>query len=213
MEKYGEIPKKFTSKWFEYVWDYYKIHITVAVLLIAAGIYTWYAISHRTVYDLTVCFAGDNVISAEANENFCRALEEIIEDVNGDGQKNVRIIETSVSENTVDYEYAQALETKFYLELQTGDTYLYIISEERADRLSADTSAEGLFEKTENWCGKTADKDFFINVGGSELLTSSGVLYGDLYAGVRNFRADESGEQNELKRKNAVLAATAILGE
>ena len=37
-EKYGEVPPKFTKKWWEYFWDYYKWHviITVVAVLIAS---------------------------------------------------------------------------------------------------------------------------------------------------------------------------------
>ena len=38
MEKYGVIPKKFTAAWFEYIWEYYKIHIN---LLLRSKSYEW----------------------------------------------------------------------------------------------------------------------------------------------------------------------------
>ena len=59
MERYGEKPKRFTREWFEYVWEYYKIHIIVTILVIAAVVYTWVSIATRPYYDLYVCFAGE----------------------------------------------------------------------------------------------------------------------------------------------------------
>ena len=51
MEVYGEKPKRFTAKWFEYVWEYYKMHIIITLLVIVAVVYTWIAIASATKYD------------------------------------------------------------------------------------------------------------------------------------------------------------------
>ncbi len=210
MEKYGEIPKKFTAKWFEYIWDYYKWHIIVTLAVIAAAAYTWHSIATRTFYDLTVCFAGDNLISEQADERLCDMLSEVIDDINGDGEKNVKIIQNIIG-NTDDYEIAMAVEQKFQLELLAGDSYLYIISKERADSLVNNSSAEGLFEETEGWCGRSGENEFFIAVEESEALKNAGVIYNGLYAGVRNFVAGRDDETEQGFRSNALLAAQAIL--
>ena len=39
MEKYGVKPQRFTKAWFEYVWDYYKIHIIDLVFLGLLGLF------------------------------------------------------------------------------------------------------------------------------------------------------------------------------
>lgn len=210
MEKYGEIPKKFTAKWFEYIWEYYKWHIIVVVAVIIAGVYTWYSIANRTIYDLTVCFAGDNIISERAEKKLTDALAAEIEDINGDGEKNIKILQTSTGQ-TDDFELMQLTEQKFHLELQASDTYLYLISKERVESLSGNSSADGLFEATESWCGKEGENEFFIDADESEILKKSGMIYNDLYIGLRNFVSGRDGEADRAMRENALIAGKAIL--
>ena len=31
-EKYGTVPPKYTAKWWQYIWDYYKWHIIITVI-------------------------------------------------------------------------------------------------------------------------------------------------------------------------------------
>ncbi len=210
MEKYGEIPKKFSAKWFEYVWDYYRWHIIVVLLVIVTAGYTWHSIANRTVYDLTVCLAGDAIIDDAANEQLCSALGEVIEDINGDGEKNVKILDFS-NPDSRDTQFMLAMQQKLLLEMQTGDSYLYLISKEQADIYVIDSATKGLFAPASEWYGGGGT---FVSLNESTLLKSSGVTYGELYAGVRNFVADVGEEESDrAQRNNSILAANALLGE
>ena len=213
MEKYGQIPKKFTAAWFDYVWEYYKWHIIAVVAIVSAIIYTCYIFATRTVYDLQICFAGNNIITEEAQEKLIAALSEKIEDVNGDGEKNVQILEYSVSPSSTDGEFVIAMETKFQLELQASDTYLYIVSKDRADYLLNNAQFEGLFAPTTEWCQKESEDGFFVPANEGNMLTESGILYSDLNVTVRNFIAGQDDEKDAAFRNNAILAAKAITGE
>lgn len=212
MEKYGKIPDKFTAAWFEYVWEYYKIHIIVTLLVIAAVVYTWIAIATRTYYDLYVCFAGDHAISSESKEKFTETLKENATDINGDGEINVYICDYTFPEDFDDTDYIHAMNQKFHLELQAGDSFVFIVPETTASQLVVNPSLVGLFESPADWCGKESNNKFFIKIENSSALKDAGILYDDLYMGVRNFTYAEGDEDDKAQRENAIKAANFILG-
>lgn len=212
MEKYGVIPKKFTAAWFEYIWEYYKIHIIVTVLIIAAVIYTWVTIASRTYYDLYVCFATNYSMSEQSKEMLEENLKSTAQDVNGDGEINVCIFDYSLPENYDNAEYAKAMETKFQLELQAGDSFVFIVSEDKANRLMNDSSLEGCFEEISSWCGREGGNKYFAKIDNSDVLKDAGILYSNSYIGVRQFNYREGDKKDILQRENAVAAAKFILG-
>ena len=212
MEKYGEKPKRFTAARFEYVWDYYKIHIIVGILLIIAVVYTWIAISSQTYYDLYVCFSGDYYISKESQEKLTEALKSSVSDINGDGEINIYIADYSVPKNFDDVEYISAMKTKFHLELQTGDTFVFILPPTDATTLTLDPQLVGLFDSPKSWGNKNSDNAYFAKIENSDVFQHSGILYKDLYIGVRNFRTNEGNEEDKKQRENAISAANFILG-
>lgn len=208
MERYGEKPKKFTAKWYGYIWEYYKIHIIVFLAIIAAVIYTWVAIASRTYYDLYICFAGDEMITQESKEKLKGELKEYIKDVNGDGEININILDYTISDSFDDIEYVSAMESKLYLELQAGDSYLYIMPEEKAAQLTNDSMLEGLFDESWQESGKN---ECFSKIEGSGVFAESGIVYNDLRIGIKNFTVRQGDEEDMAQRQNAIDAAKHIL--
>lgn len=213
MEKYGKIPDKFTRAWFEYVWEYYKIHIIVTLLVIIAIVYTWIAIATRTYYDLYVCFAGDYALSEDSRDYLTEELKKNIPDINGDDKINVYICDYTVPENFDDNDYIRAMQQKFHLELQAGDSFLFVVPESTAYELVANPSLTGHFESPLDWCGQESNNEYFIKAENSTLLRDAGILYDDLYIGVRNFTFTEGNEDDTAQRENAIKAANFILGK
>ncbi len=210
MEKYGEKPQRFTKAWFEYVWDYYKIHIIVGLVLLAAIIYTVIAINSKTVYDLYVCFSTNQQLSDESKKKITKELKKTAKDINGDGEINVCVLDYHFISDDVDAEYKRALEEKFHLELQAGETFLYVISKDVLDTLKYNSAVEGLFSDLD-W-GKALDGEGgFARIVDRTLLKSCGILEDDLYVGVRNFRYSENEEKDGQKRLNAIRAANEII--
>ena len=212
MEVYGEKPKRFTSAWFEYVWEYYKIHIIVTLLVIIAVVYTWIAIASATKYDFYLCIAGDKYITDENKEDLKEVLKDKITDINGDGEINIEILDYSTSSEIKDIEFENAMKTKLELELQAGDSFLYIVSKKVADDLVANPAANDFFEKPENLSGKESDNKYFARAEESVVLKDAGIQYNDLYVGVREFTYSEGDEEDVAKRNNAIEVAKYILG-
>ena len=57
-EKYGEVPPKFTKKWWEYFWDYYKWHVIITVVAVLIASVTIVQCATRPKYDMNVVYAG-----------------------------------------------------------------------------------------------------------------------------------------------------------
>ena len=73
-EKYGEVPPKFTKKWWEYFWDYYKWHVIITVVAVLIASVTIVQCATRPKYDMNVVYAGHmNYSEEEINK-----LKEII---------------------------------------------------------------------------------------------------------------------------------------
>ena len=211
MEKYGVKPQRFTKAWFEYVWDYYKIHIIVGLVLLAAIIYTVIAINSKKEYDLTVAFATNQQVTDEAKEKLTGELKEIAKDIDGDGEINVAIFDYPYISDYDDIEYKRALEEKFHLDLQAGETFLYVISKDVLDDLKYRSEIEGLFATPSEWAENAESDGDFAAVLDSMILNSSGITEDNLYIGVRNFRYSEKPEKDGAKRDNAIFAAKEIL--
>lgn len=211
MERYGTKPKKFTAEWFDYVWEYYKIHIIVALLLVAAVIYTWVSLATATRYDMELSLSLTSGIDEEAEAGIKGELEKLIEDIDGNGEINIRLINCSVPENYADAEYSSAMDSKFYLQLQGGDSYLVLVSGAMAERLESDPAIEGLFEEASGWADDDGEFSCFAYAGESEVLRRAGVLTKDVYVGVKNFIGGNNDEDDAAKRENAMSAAKYIL--
>ena len=212
MEVYGEKPKRFTAKWFEYVWEYYKMHIIITLLVIVAVVYTWIVIASATKYDFYLCIAGDKLITDENKENLKEALRGKINDINGDGEINIEILDYSTPSKIKDVEFEKAMNTKLELELQAGDSFLYMVSKNVADSLVANPAANDFFENPKNLSGKESDNRYFAKAEDSAVLKDSGIPYNDLYVGVREFTYYEGDEKDVLNRNNAIEVAKYILG-
>lgn len=211
MEKYGVKPERFTKAWFEYVWDYYKIHIIVGLVLLAAIIYTVIAINSKKEYDLTVVFATNQQVTDEAKKSLTGELKKIAKDINGDGEINVAIFDYPYISDYDDIEYKRALEEKFHLDLQAGETFLYVISKDVLDDLKYRSEIKGLFTTPSEWVENAESDGEFVATLDSEILKNSGIIEDDLYVGLRNFRYSESEEKDGPKRLNAKRAAIAIV--
>ena len=212
MEKYGKKPKKFTVEWYEYIWEYYKLHIIVAVLLVAAVVYTWVSIASAPRYDLDICFSLSRNFGDEAKNKLMEELAANVDDIDGNGEVDVNFLDCSVPDGFDDAEYASSMDSKFYLELQVGDSYIFVVSKDMAERLTKDSALDGLFEKASEWSGAEGDFEYFADAGKSKFFRNAGIPADGVYIGIRNFAAGEGSDKDLLKRQNAVLAAEIILG-
>lgn len=223
MEKYGEIPKRFTKKWWEYFWDYYKIHTIAAVVAVVAIASTISQCANKVNYDLSLVTAGLPLLSEERDMALCAEIAEFADDVDGKDGTNVFITQIPMGVEGQDPEYETTLMQSFMIELGFGEGYIYFFSEECADSyLNRDDVADS-FMPVSDWGVTGIDAEgkrillymgepFALSMEGNALLEEAGVDTSDCYMMMRYPRYNEKDDEQALKKfENAKKAAQAIL--
>ena len=77
MEKYGEIPKRFTKEWWSYFWDYYKWHVIGGAVVLAMIIITAVQLMSKVAYDEIVTYIGEASYSDSAVEDIAERMSEL----------------------------------------------------------------------------------------------------------------------------------------
>lgn len=226
MERYGEIPKKFTKEWWPYFWDYYKWHTlgTLFVLFIIAVTCTQCAM--RPKYDVTVTYAGHMTILDPTIDKISSELATHIDDIDGNGKTLVNFKTFSIGKDGTTQagtEYNSAMLTKTALEFQTGDTYVFLLTRQELDRLLNRSTQEQLFVPVSEWAEcdmsnfTTAKKDgidYAVNITDSRFFSQKlGLNMGDsLFIAVRHMRSrDTDNEKQKAMYKEGVKLANYIL--
>lgn len=223
MEKYGEIPKRFTKKWWEYFWDYYKIHTIAAVVAVAAIASTISQCANKIDYDLSLVTVGLPMLAVDKEEVLCAELAELVDDIDGKDGTNAFITQIPIGVEGQDPEYEVTLMQNFMIELGFGEGYIYFFSAECADSyLNRDDVADSFMPVSE-WgvAGLDAEgrrillymgEPFALSMEGNALLEEAGIDTSDCYMMLRYPRYNEKDDEQALKKfENAKKAAQAIL--
>lgn len=213
MEKYGEIPKRFTKAWWEYFWDYYKWHTLgtlFAILLIAI---TCVQCATRVKYDIYVTYVGNMMFVDETIQKLRDELSQHIEDIDGNGQALLNFQALSLAADGTQQagtEYDSSIRAKFMMELQTGDSYIYLMTKQELDRLLDRQDKEKIFIPVSDWSNidisgfdtaKVDSVDYAVNITDNKFFAEKmGLTMGDsLYLGVRRMRTRDT--DNEIQKK------------
>ena len=214
MEKYGTVPKKFTKEWWEYFWDYYKWHVIIGAVLLAMITVTAVQLVTKIKYDAVVTYIGTAVYSEDAQKEIADSFAQITDDVNGNGKKDVQfqIISTASSKSALENpQYTMAIETKTIFEIQTGESFLFIMDAEQVQKIYENGIADGLFIPVEDWLEEInsevepadgAAGDYFVKLPTNAFFKNYEFECGDIYVGVRKIRENE----DEISAKEQIAA-------
>lgn len=140
------VPKTPKEKWDNF-WFQYKWHVIaiVAVTVILSVLITQCAT--RTKYDLEVVYFTYTAVLDEQTEKIADYMQKYAEDINGDGEVNVQVVNVSFSDKSGDSQYRYTMMTKLQA-LIAGDenAILYITDGESYKYLEELSSGGGLFE-------------------------------------------------------------------
>lgn len=217
-EKYGTIPKRFTKAWWEYFWDYYKIHTIVIALIIMAVAFTVYQVKTTPKYDLNLSYAGEMYLSDEMVSAIQDKLSEVIDDLDGNGEKKVGINQFVFTENDEDVQFTQAMITKLQLEFVTDESMLFVYSEDKAKFLFENESLAGAFLPVSQWLDEDIDVEnkILYSYGGEDYgvalfdSASNPYPYQKLYVAVRTPRTNDDEELNKLMECTITAANTML---
>ena len=223
MEKYGEIPKRFTKKWWEYFWDYYKIHTIATIAIVVAVASTISQCVNKIDYDLSLVTTGLPLLSQEKDIALCTKMAEFADDVDGEDGTNVFITQIPIGVEGQDPEYEATLMQSFMIELGFGEGYIYLFSDECADSyLNRDDVTDSFMPISEWGIGDTdlegrkiklyMGEAYALSMEGNSLLEEAGIDTSDCYMMMRYPRYNEKDDEQALKKfENAKKAAHAIL--
>ncbi len=218
-EKYGEIPKLFTKKWWEYFWDYYKIHtIVAAVIILLTGTAVYQSVT-APKYDFNVLYAGEYDLIDENAELLRQRMSGFVTDTDGNGKDGVALKRISFV-NGMDapqVEYASIM--KMQLEFTDDNSILFIFDDTKAQFYIGTSEMDGAFLEVSQWLdGEVGedrlyisdDKAYAVSLKGSKLLEECGINSDNLYIAVRN-HIEEPHEELKEKIADAKNIANAIL--
>lgn len=161
-EKYGEKPEKFTAKFFEYIWNYYKWYIIAFIVAIVLGVFTVFQIRNTPHYDVTLTVAGDYLYGDDDVEKIKNIINNAGDDINEDGEVTTDVYQLIfIGDDTTDSAY----DTRFTLQLQEQDAILYLMDKKRFDRIIEQSFGDEAFTPVEEWYdGVTSDDNIYYSM-------------------------------------------------
>lgn len=218
MEKYGEIPPRFTKKWWGHIWEYYKWHFIITAVAILIAVVTIVQCAHRTQYDLVMVYAGHkNLPQLTENQLYELALEHT-DDVDENGEVVVDLKSLVFTDMDANEDYDFAIQTKLDLSFLDDYTYIYLMDETQARVYCGRKDTTDAFEKvsvfaegTDKEILYTTDENisFAVSLKDSALLKEKGINADNLYLMVR--RDNHSSEKNTKSHESAVKFAKELI--
>lgn len=112
----------------KYFWDYYKVHTLIALVVAVLIAITVYQVVNTEKYDLEISYYGKTYITDEMKNEIEDKLEQYIEDLDGDGKKEVNLI---VNNSLSEAEYAANEQIKFISEVSAASYSAYILDNDK----------------------------------------------------------------------------------
>ena len=215
-EKYGEIPKIFTKDWWEYIWDYYKVHILVIVAIMLLIIFGYNQQRNMEKYDFNVNFIDNSYMLETEFDLLKNTINELIDDTDQNGVKSTLIQEFPISDATEDAQFTQAILSKLQLQFVTQDTMLYIFDKDTSKYIFNSQDYQEAFMPVDEWLKTDVTNDLLYTYNGvsravslknSSLLKNSSILDKDLYIAVRSFTTDDEKILNTINLSKKVANA------
>lgn len=219
MEKYGTVPKRFTKAWWEYFWEYYKLHVIVTVFILSMIGISAHQLLTNPKYDVTVTYIGSSKYKNDSHKKIEEDLLKVIDDVDGNGRKAVFFQSIDELEPSVEAEAPQfrmGFMMKKNFEYQTGETYLFLMDEkEMKSHYENDADAYG-FIPADKWlsdklCERAEGRasEIFVKVPDNGFFARFNFVTDDMYMAIYEVREDR--KYAEEKQREAVELANYIL--
>lgn len=134
--------EKWDNFWFQYKW--YVVAIT-AVTVVLAVLITQCAT--RTKYDMEVVYFTYTAALDEQTNAVAKYIAEYAEDVNGDGEINIQVVNCSFNGKSGDTQYRYTMMTKLQAMIAGDQNAMLFITDEDSYKYLADLSnGDGLFD-------------------------------------------------------------------
>lgn len=222
MAEMFEKPKKFSGEWFRYVWDYYKVHILVAVAVIALIAVTVVEVLNTVHYDVNINYIASNVLSFDVSDNLANKAAEQIEDGNGDGEKHVSVTQLNFTDEAMqNANQIMALENKLMTVFASEDEMMFLFDEAMLKDVLDMSATEGVFVPVSQWADgdlseellyEYGDGIYAVNLKNSAILKEMGIDASDMFVAVRmNYKPEDEKLQKSFE--NCVALANSLIKE
>ncbi len=132
------LPKTFKEKLQNY-WFHFKWHTLVTILSIFMIVFLVSECNAKTDWDMQVVYFTYTPILENQIDLIGEYLEKFSEDINGDGEVNISVVNCSVSENDFNSQYAKNVYTKLQTMIFAEEkAILYITDEKSAQYFDVD---------------------------------------------------------------------------
>lgn len=159
-----------------HIWTYYKWWIlgTIAAVLLIGG--TIYEVVTRPSYDLEIGYYSEKYVSDETLQAMESYFSQFVEDIDGDGQKTVKIYSVSASMAGESAEAQMAIQTKFMAELSAGSYPVFFFDETFYQMLQQD-SYQGTMESFRDMAENPEMRQAFEIEDGTHVYWATRSLY------------------------------------
>ena len=221
MEYYGEKPKRFTKKWWQYFWDYYKWHTIAIVFVIVCVVVTVIEVKTQEKYDGSLVTVGRVVLIDELSDKLEENIEEAIDDIDQNGEKSILIERLMFSDDDEDVQYSAAMKMKYELKLQTDESFAFIMDEKLMEQTISNPETDGCFATVTEWLFEDINEDniyylnekpYAIKLADSKILKDMGIS-GDSFYAVLKYNYDEKDEELNKQFENAKKILNAVVKE
>ncbi len=207
MEVYGEKPQRFTAKWWEYIWDYYKWHIVCVLFIIFTLVTILHQCATRPNYDLKITVVTEQSLMFGQTDDICETAESIILDATGNGVNEAFVMPISLNEEN-NVQALQAEYAKLTVEITMPEAYAFIVSKGYVDTVIK----SGILEATDVWADGNAD-EYLVSLEDNEKLKALGIDTKELYLGVVKLSQERQEDELEKARyENGVRFGRYLLG-
>ena len=222
MAEMFEKPKKFSGEWFRYVWDYYKVHILVAVAVIALIAVTVVEVLNTVHYDVNINYIASDVLSFDVSDKLANKAAEQIEDGNGDGEKHVSVTQLNFTDEAMqNANQIMALENKLMTVFASEDEMMFLFDEAMLKDVLDMSATEGVFVPVSQWADgdlseellyEYGDGIYAVNLKNSAILKEMGIDASDMFVAVRmNYKPEDEKLQKSFE--NCVALANSLIKE
>lgn len=217
-EKYGEIPPRFTKKWWEHFWEYYRWHVIITAVAVLIAIVTIIQCSSRVKYDLVMVYAGHGDMSETSQDKLRSLAMDYTDDIDGNEQIVVDLKTMVFTDLIGNRDYDYAIQTKLDLTFTDDYTYIYLMDEtealvymNRKDTASAFENTDVFAEGTDAEILHTTEENigYAVCLDGSRLLKENGINADGLYLLVR--ADNKHNEKNAISHESALKFAKALI--
>lgn len=178
-EVYGEKPKKFTKEWWPYFWMYYKWHTIGILFVVFAVAFTVAQCLSRPKYDVVMTYAGHHMFSDEQTAQIVNDMGEVIDDIDGDGMRNVDFQRLVFSDTPGSEEYDSAMKTKLDMEFYNECSYIFLPDEQTLKSMTNNDYVNEVYAPVSEWANQELDEELLYKVDGTAYavkLTDSAYL-------------------------------------